>query len=262
MGRRDMPTNTWASSHGKSHGKSGRGKRPGPRVSIPRPRMPRIPVPKIRAPRVSRPVSGVRTRSGRRWSGRTILAGVGAVLVVAVVAVGVVMLALRSSESGPSTTAAGSGTSSSVPAEPAPGAGASVSASSSPVADRGPRCAEGTKGNVTTGAGPGGQSSGPDVIKAFDYAYYVLRSGERARAVAVPGAVGSVQDLQKAIDALPQGTTHCLSITEQTPTTFAVVLTQTPPADNDPPVVYHQNITTVSTGDKTWISSIRNATNP
>lgn len=71
-------------------------------------------------------------------------------------------------------------------------------------------------GDKTTkvGNGPGDRVSGPGVIFAFDYAYYVSRSGEQAHDLLAPGLKNTtVKTLQDAIDDLPAGTQHCLWIT-------------------------------------------------
>ncbi len=116
-------------------------------------------------------------------------------------------------------------------------------------------CPEGVDGPVTTGNDSGDQESGPGVIKAFDYAYYADRSGERARAVATPTGVGSTQELQASIDALPADTGHCLRITDRGNGLYAVQLTETRPGEQ--PIVYPQLIQTVQANDKTWIASIK-----
>lgn len=119
-------------------------------------------------------------------------------------------------------------------------------------------CPEGVDGPVTTGNDSGDQESGPGVIKAFDYAYYVDRSGERARTVATPTGVGSTKELQASIDALPADTGHCLRITDRGNGLYAVQLTETRPGEQ--PIVYPQLIQTVEADGKTWIASIKKDT--
>lgn len=116
-------------------------------------------------------------------------------------------------------------------------------------------CPEDVDGPVTTGNDAGDQTTGPGVIKAFDYAYYVDRSGERARAVATPTGVGTTQALQASIDALPADTTHCLRITDLGNGLHAVQLTENRPGEQ--PIVYPQLIQTIQAGGKTWIASIK-----
>lgn len=141
--------------------------------------------------------------------------------------------------------------------DPVEALGGGAAASAPPVvADE---CPEGVEGPVTVGNDAGDQRSGPGVIKAFDHAYYVERSGAAARAVATPNGVGTTQALQASIDAIPADTRHCLTITDRGNGLFAVQLTQTPP-DGGQPTVYRQLIQTVQAGGKTWISSIRKDT--
>ncbi|NED66292.1 hypothetical protein G3I15_35735, partial [Streptomyces sp. SID10244] len=120
------------------------------------------------------------------------------------------------------------------PRDPVAVLGGGVSSSApSPVVDE---CPEKTDGPVTVGNDVGDQRSGPGVIKAFDYAYYVLRSSAQARAVATPNGVGTTQALQASIDALPAETRHCLTITDRGNGSFAVQLTQSPPDGGQPTV--------------------------
>lgn len=60
---------------------------------------------------------------------------------------------------------------------------------------------------------PGNQNGGAAVIAAYDYAYYVKRSGPEAMALYAPGAQPPVDEAQNAIDANPIGTKHSLVIT-------------------------------------------------
>ena len=59
---------------------------------------------------------------------------------------------------------------------------ASQSAPASAAADPNADCPTATTGNVTTGRDAGNFTSGPGAIKAYDYAFYVTRSGADARA--------------------------------------------------------------------------------
>ncbi|WP_176455971.1 hypothetical protein [Gordonia sp. IITR100] len=177
------------------------------------------------------------TLPGRRV--RVVVAGVAAVVVVAGVLAAVVgsLLGGASEDPQPRDPVAVLGATSSAPAPPAD------------------ECPEQIDGPVTVGNDEGDQTSGPGVIKAFDYAYYVRRSGEAARAVATPNGVGTTADLQKSIDARPAGTSHCLRITDRGTGLYAVTLTETQP-DQAQPTVYRQLIQTVQANGKTWIASI------
>ncbi|MFI5717121.1 hypothetical protein [Nocardia sp. NPDC051750] len=124
-----------------------------------------------------------------------------------------------------------------------------------PVAD--PNCPAERTGNTVQGNGPGGTGSGPEVIFGFQYAYYVARSGEQARALVAPEAgVPVAADIQRGIDTIPPGTTHCIRIT---PGAFVgqytVAITEHRP--ETAPVGYNpQLVTTMRIGDRTLITGI------
>ncbi|MGI5217621.1 hypothetical protein [Nocardia sp. CA-290969] len=124
-----------------------------------------------------------------------------------------------------------------------------------PVAD--PQCPAERTGNTVQGNGPGGTGSGPDVIFGFQYAYYVARSGEQARALVAPDApVPPVADIQRGIDSIPPGTTHCIRVT---PGAFVgqytVAITEHRPGAA--PLGYNpQLVTTMRIGDRTLITGI------
>lgn len=177
------------------------------------------------------------TAPGRRV--RVLVAGAAAVVVVAGVLAAVVGSLLSGASEDPQ------------PRDPVAVLGA-TSSTPPPPADE---CPEQVDGPVTVGNDEGDQTSGPGVIKAFDYAYYVRRSGAAARAVATPNGVGTTADLQKSIDTRPAGTTHCLRITDRGTGLYAVTLTETQP-DQAQPTVYRQLIQTVQANGKTWIASI------
>lgn len=173
--------------------------------------------------------------SRKRW-----LIGSGAAVAVLAVVIGV-LVALTGGSSGTDAS-----TDRSQPA-PLPSSSASFSTVSCPTS---------MQGAVTTGRDAGGTVGGAQVIKAFDYGYYVQRSGTDARSLVAGGApVGSAEKLQAAIDQLPVGTTHCLQITDRGNGTWGVVLTQQAPGDAQP-VVFHQQVQTVDAGGRTWIFSI------
>jgi len=112
-------------------------------------------------------------------------------------------------------------------------------------------------GNRIQGNGSGGTDSGPAVIFAFQYAYYVQRSAELARAAVAPeAAVPTDAEIQRGIDSVPVGTTHCVTIN---PGAFAgqyrVVVTEHRPGQS--PVSYNPQLVTVAeTGGRTLITSI------
>ncbi len=112
-------------------------------------------------------------------------------------------------------------------------------------------------GNRIQGNGVGGFDSGPAVIFAFQHAYYVERSGEQVRATTTADAAVQAADaIQRGIDSIPAGTTHCVAIS---PAAFAgqyiVVVTEYRPGQQ--PVTYNpQIVTTTKDGERTLISAI------
>lgn len=119
-------------------------------------------------------------------------------------------------------------------------------------------CPSTTEGATTTGRDPGDLTSGPNVIKAFNYAYFHWRSGPAARAMTSSNVegIGSAVDLQSSIDALNPQARYCLSITETGANTYRAEVTLILPdgtRDPDPDV---QNITTTQIGERTYIASV------
>jgi len=112
-------------------------------------------------------------------------------------------------------------------------------------------------GNRIQGNGSGGTDSGPAVIFAFQYAYYVQRSADLARAMAArDAAVPTDAEIQQGIDSVPVGTTHCVAIN---PGAFAgqyrVVVTEHRPGQA--PVSYNPQLVSVADeGGRTLITSI------
>ncbi|GAB2670986.1 hypothetical protein GCM10027088_57270 [Nocardia goodfellowii] len=112
-------------------------------------------------------------------------------------------------------------------------------------------------GRVTVGNGAGNTGSGPGAILGFQHAFYVERSGEKARTFVAPDSenISPVETIQKAInEEIPAGTTHCLRITEVTPETFDVDLTEHRP--NGVTNVYPQVVTVVNRDGKILIHAI------
>lgn len=103
----------------------------------------------------------------------------------------------------------------------------------------------------------GDQQSGPGVIAAFEYAYYVDRSGDAARALATPDSPlpqgPAIQT--NGIDTVPLGTTHCVRITPITTGVYSVALAEMRPGQ--PPVQFPQTITTKEIDGRWFIDVIR-----
>lgn len=76
----------------------------------------------------------------------------------------------------------------------------------------------------------GDQKSGPGVIAAFEYAYYITRSGAAVRALATPDtSLPPAEKIQAGIDTVPTGTTHCVRITPITSDVYSVALAEMRP---------------------------------
>ncbi|MFG1770062.1 hypothetical protein ACGFIX_10870 [Nocardia salmonicida] len=109
---------------------------------------------------------------------------------------------------------------------------------------------------VVRSAEAGGTGSGPDAVLAFQYAYYVTRSGEQARAVATPDAdVSPAAVIQRGIDTIPVGTTHCVRITTVAADRYTVEVTEFRPA-GAPATYTKQSVRTALVGDRTLITGI------
>ncbi|MEV6276867.1 hypothetical protein [Nocardia sp. NPDC051832] len=115
-------------------------------------------------------------------------------------------------------------------------------------------------GNRIQGNGVGGVDSGPGAIFAFQYAFYVDRSAEKARVHLAPdAAVSSVEAMQQGIDSVPAGTTHCVAVTESAFVgQYIVVVTEHRP-DGHAFTYNAQLVVTERNGGKTLITAIKPA---
>lgn len=197
------------------------------------------------APGAEPPAAGIeagRAREGRRAQRSALIVGACAVVIVVVVGViAALVLGLgrhSAGDAGPAMLA--------TPTPSAPASGAPAAAD----------CPSTVNGPVTTGRDAGDQNSGPGVIKAFQYDYYVRRDAAAAHALTTPTArVGKAEDMQGFINALPPKTRHCLTITDQGKGVYGVELSEIPPGGGAP-TVYKQNVQTTEADGKTWIVSI------
>ncbi|WP_020109711.1 hypothetical protein [Nocardia sp. 348MFTsu5.1] len=124
-----------------------------------------------------------------------------------------------------------------------------------PVADA--DCPDITTGLVTTGRDQGSHAGGAEVIKAFEYAYYVQRSGAKAREFTTELArVGSAEAMQSFIDHnLAPGTLHCVKITDRGQGLWSVELTEIPPGGGEP-ITIRQLAQTADIDGRTFITAI------
>ncbi|QIS04884.1 hypothetical protein F5X71_23415 [Nocardia brasiliensis] len=109
---------------------------------------------------------------------------------------------------------------------------------------------------IVRGAEKGSTATGPDAIMAFQYAYYVERSGERARqAVADDATVSPAATIQRGIDTIPAGTTHCVRIVTIADHRYSVEVTEYRPGGV--PATYNkQTVTTAVIDGRTLITGI------
>lgn len=126
----------------------------------------------------------------------------------------------------------------------------SGSASASDGGDAG-SCAPVVEAGRVVGDGPGSPDSPADVVLAFDHAFYVERSAEKAFAlVSSTSRMSEDRLLTEGIGPLPQGTTHCVDARELSPTLLEVSLTETRP--DSPPVLIRQRVRVGQQSDGTW----------
>ncbi|WP_159842524.1 hypothetical protein [Nocardia sp. CY41] len=124
-----------------------------------------------------------------------------------------------------------------------------------PVLGGGPGC-EPTRGTqLVRGNGTGSTASGPDVILAFQHAYYVTRSGAVARSLTVPdAAVPPVAVIDAGIASVPTGTQHCVMITPMLDGRYDVVITELRP--DAAARTYRQFVTVAATDGEAAIVKI------
>lgn len=140
-----------------------------------------------------------------------------------------------------------------VPPLPSPTAVSSSTTSTSTVAAPA-WCAPVTEPGRVVGNGPGGRDSGPAVIQAFEYAYYVERDGQAvADLMVLPGT-----DIQSFIDAVPVGTEHCVSVLPtEDPNRWSVdVLLKFPPVGDEG--IHRQWITILPADGGLKIANVEN----
>lgn len=117
-------------------------------------------------------------------------------------------------------------------------------------------CESSAEGSVTTGNGAGDAKSTAGAVLSFQYGYYVQRDADAAlKAVAKDRVVGDSKALQKGIDAVPEGTAHCVSITTGEKNSADVEITETHPDGTE--LVHDQTVTTTRDGDRVVIETIK-----
>ncbi|WP_156371167.1 hypothetical protein [Nocardia arizonensis] len=124
-----------------------------------------------------------------------------------------------------------------------------------PVLGGGPGCEPTRTDQLVRGNGVGSTANGPDVILAFQHAYYVSRSGTAARTLTTAdAAVPTAEVIGAGIASVPAGTQHCVLITPLADGRFDVVITEARP---DAAVrTYRQFVTVTETGGVIAITKI------
>lgn len=126
-----------------------------------------------------------------------------------------------------------------------------VRGATSDPADGATACAAAEGPGQVVGSGPGSLDTPAGAVLAFDHAYYVDRSAEKAWEAVSPTSRMSEDQLQSdGVDRVPEGTTHCVDIGEISPTLLEVTLTEFPPEAE--PVLIHQRIRMEENSNGTW----------
>ncbi|MFI5777216.1 hypothetical protein [Nocardia sp. NPDC051570] len=192
-----------------------------------------------------------RPRQESRWRDKLVAALIMIGLGVVVVAVVLTVIHTGKREHPGATT------------QPTPVRGSAAQAPAAPAPSAGPAgavaadgCEQRRTADVVSGTDPGGTSTGPDTILAFERAYYVQRSGFAARAVVADNAnVPTAEQIQRGINQVPVGTRYCVRITRTgTEGQWEVRLTQQEP--DAQPHSFTQVITTRTVADRTLIAAI------
>lgn len=108
---------------------------------------------------------------------------------------------------------------------------------------------------ITTGDGQGDQDSIAGVILAFQHAYYVERDAKKMEPLlAKESNIRDLDALQKGIDSVERGTTHCLRITSESDKVAFAEVTEAAPDGAE--TVFEQRVTTTRDSDRVRIVSI------
>ncbi|OAH63741.1 hypothetical protein AYJ66_10690 [Dietzia cinnamea] len=112
-------------------------------------------------------------------------------------------------------------------------------------------CTEVSEPGRVVGAGPGSLDTPAGAILAFDHAYYVERSAEKAFEALSPSSRMTEEQLRvEGVERVPEGTTHCVEARELSPTLLEVDLTEYPPEAD--PVLIRQRVRLAENPDGTW----------
>jgi hypothetical protein len=133
----------------------------------------------------------------------------------------------------------------------APPASTTAAAPTTPVAA--PWCTTAATADATTTDDAGNRESAIGVIAAFEYAYYVQRSG--AAVAALMTSPAPADRIQAVIDRTPAGTEHCVTIAAtDIPDVHAVALSLRTPSGSESAIA--SRITTARTGENYAIANV------
>ncbi|MGW4535166.1 serine/threonine-protein kinase [Nocardia sp. NPDC004340] len=217
---------------------------------------PAVPPPKAKNPRDKNRHAAV--PESEPWArSRTLLVVLAVVVAVGATAAAVGLLSALMEPSPKDSAAPTTGPRTSAPARTSTAAVAtSVNPAAAAAADG---CQTRRTPDSVTGTDPGGIASGPDAILAFQYAYYVLRSGSVASQFVAGDAsnVANPSTIQTGIDSLPVGTRYCVQVGRIAPGDdehWAVKVMQQRPGEL--PDAFTQTVTTRTVSGRTLITSI------
>ncbi|MFN3601590.1 MAG: hypothetical protein ACK4UY_09405 [Dietzia sp.] len=120
-----------------------------------------------------------------------------------------------------------------------------------PTGEEAADCTPASEPGRVVGDGPGSLDSPLQTVLAFDHAYYVERSADKAFEAVSPSSRMTREQLRAdGVDRVPEGTTHCVEARELSPTLLEVNLTESPP--DAEPVVMRQRVRVAENPDGTW----------
>ncbi|WP_354055518.1 hypothetical protein [Dietzia sp. 2505] len=121
----------------------------------------------------------------------------------------------------------------------------------SPTGEEAADCVPVSEPGRVVGDGPGSLDSPLETVLAFDHAYYVERSAEKAFEAVSPSSRMAPDRLHAdGVDRVREGTTHCVDARELSPTLLEVRLTESAP--DSEPVVMRQRVRVAENPDGTW----------
>lgn len=129
-------------------------------------------------------------------------------------------------------------------------------AESSAASDASPSdCVEQSDGEAVTSSGEGDTASPAGVVLAFQYAYYVDRDADKVKPLlAKESEIRDLDALQKGIDSVAKGTTHCVQVDAPTDGRVSVEVTEISPDETQ--TIYRQTVTTTRESGEVRIVSI------